>query len=104
MKNLRNVEINGTSPIEDILAALTGVWSKTEINGWAVIHLSCRLEIWQKWCNKAETILLPRTAETTMMAKVFNNDGSVAGKLIKIGDKALKVTKPCYLEILVVTP
>jgi len=101
---IRNVEINGTSPKEDVLAALTGVWSRSNKNGWLVIHLSNRFELWQRWCSEAGSILLPREAEITLMAKVYNNDGSTQGKVVKIGDEGIKVSMPCYIEILVAKP
>lgn len=100
-EQIRNIEINGTSPKEDILAALTGIWSVTEVNGWTVVHISGKLEQWYRWCNTASSYLLPRKTEVTLMAKIFNNDGTVSCSTIRIGEKALQVTKPCYVEIMV---
>jgi len=98
-KNIRNVEINGTSPQQDLLSALDGVWASSRINDWDVTHVSSRLEIWQRWCNSPGSYLLPRKAENTLMLKIYNNDGSTACKVVKIGDVGVKVDKPCFLEI-----
>ena len=99
----RNVQINETSPMTDILAAVDGIWSSNEVNGWNDVHISSRLEIWNRWCNASGSYLLPRTADKTLMAKVFNNDGTVTCSVVKIGQKAIRVTKPCYVEIVILS-
>ena len=95
----RNVQINGTSPMNDILGALDGIWSSSTVNGWNDIHISSRFEIWNRWCDASGSYLLPRTADKTLMAKIFNNDGTVTCSVVKIGQAAIWVSKPCYVEI-----
>jgi len=99
---LRNVQINGTSPLQDVLSAIDGIWSSTVINDWYDIHISSRLEIWNRWCNEKGSYLLPRVASNTLMAKIFNNDGSVSCSVIQIGQAAISVSKPCYIEVMIV--
>ena len=87
----------------DILAAVDGIWSSNEVNGWNDVHISSRLEIWNRWCNASGSYLLPRTADKTLMAKIFNNDGTVTCSVVKIGQKAIRVMKPCYVEIVILS-
>lgn len=96
----RNVEINGTSPMNDILGALTGPWSSSTINEWKVTWLSSKCCIWSRWTKKGGC-LLPKKAEKTLMCKVFNIDGSVGCKFIKIGESSIAFDKECYAEILI---
>jgi len=98
---LRNVQINGTSPLQDVLSAIDGIWASTVINEWNDIHVSSRLEIWNRWCNKSGSYLLPRKATSTLMAKIYNNDGTVSCSVIKIGQEAISVSKPCFIEVMV---
>ena len=101
-QNKRNVQINATSPKEDVLAALTGKWSSTVINGWSVIHISDRYEYWRIICQNAGSYMLPRCVDEITVAKVFNyEDGTVSCIPIKLQQKAIKVTKPCMVEVVI---
>lgn len=95
----RNIQINGTSPKDDVLAAIDGTWSSTLINGWKVIHLSGRLETWQFMCNEPGSYLLPRKLDEVAIAKIYNSDGSTSCQIIKIQQEAIQFSKPCFVEV-----
>lgn len=102
LKTAHNVVINGTSPMADILAALTGTWSSTVINNWEVIHLSDRLEFWQLVCKEAGSYMLPRKLDKVALAKIYEyGTGDCKCKLIKLHEQAIKVDQPCVIEVII---
>jgi len=100
-KNIRNVQINATSPKEDVLSAITGRWSSSIINGWSVIHISDRIELWHIMCEEPGTFLLPRELDSVTIAKIFNTDGTVTCQPILLKQKAINVPKACLVEVMI---
>ncbi|OWV23871.1 hypothetical protein B7982_05425 [Fibrobacter sp. UWB2] len=96
---MKNGEINNTTPIENLREILNGAYSVNTVNDWSVIVVSSNVEFWELWCQKAGSYLLPAKADKTLIAKVFNNDGSVSCQVVKIGQTAICVSQPCKVEI-----
>ena len=96
---MKNGEINNTTPIENLREILNGAYSVNTVNDWSVIVVGSNLEIWELFCQKEGSYLLPSRADKTLIAKIFNNDGSVSCKVVKIGQTAICVSQPCKIEI-----
>lgn len=96
---MKNGEINNTTPIENLREILNGAYSINKINDWTILVLCTNLELWEFWCSKEGSYLLPQKADCTLMAKIFNNDGSFECKPIKIGQTAIALKGPCKVEI-----
>jgi len=96
---MKNGEINNTTPIENLREILNGAYSINKINDWSVIVIGSNLEMWELWCSKEGSYLLPSKADKTLMAKVFYNDGSIECKVVRLGQTAICVSKPCKIEI-----
>jgi len=96
----RNVEINGTSPMNDILGAITGPWSCDTINGWNVLWLSERCSFWSIWAEKGK-YQLPKKVDKTLVCKTYNQDGTLGFSFLRIGDTSIQFPKNCYAEVTV---
>ena len=96
---MKNGEINNTTPIENFREILNGAYSVNVVNGWTVVVIGSNLELWELYCPKEGSYLLPSKADKTLIAKIFNNDGSVSCQIVKIGQIGLCVSQPCKIEI-----
>ena len=96
---MKNGEINNTTPTENLREILNGAYTVNTVNDWSVVVIGSNLELWELFCSKEGSYLLPSKADTTLVAKIFNSDGSVSCKVVRIGQTAICVSKPCKIEI-----
>lgn len=95
---MRNAIINAGSKNEDVLAALTGTWNETDIQGWHVVRTPFFVAL--SGSLQAGSHTLPCTFSMPVGGTAVDTNGNVTGFVVRPGDKAVKLEQAAVVQLL----
>lgn len=94
---MKSAVINKTSPIGDLLEMMSGSWIETDKEEWHIVRTPFFL-VMTGTLDPGRHVL-PFKFQVPVAARISNADGTAAAAIIKPGDEAVEVSKPCILDL-----
>lgn len=94
---MKSAVINKTSPYGDLLEMMAGSWVETDRDGWHIVRTPFFL-VMTAVLDPGRHVL-PFKFQVPVAARISNADGTAEAAIIKPGDEAVNVTKPCILDL-----
>lgn len=94
---MKSAVINKTSPYGDLLEMMAGSWTETDRDGWHIVRTPFFL-VMTGTLDPGRHVL-PFRFKVPVAARVSNADGTAGAAIIRPGDEAVEVSKPCILDL-----
>lgn len=94
---MKSAVINKTSQYGEILEMMSGSWVETDKGEWHIVRTPFFLVMTATL--DAGRHPLPFKFLVPVAARISNSDGTAAAAIIKPGDEAVEVEKPCILDL-----
>lgn len=89
--------INKTTPPAELLEVLTGAWNEYDVNEWHIVRSPFFLVV-TATLDKGKHVL-PFTFNEPVSAILSENDGAVKAAIVRPGQNALDIAKPCLFKM-----
>lgn len=94
---MRSGAINGGSQVNDVLGILSGQWNEFDKGEWHVVLTPFFIVLTATLDAGAHP--LPYTFKLPIAGTACHNDGTVTAVIIKVGENAVRMSKPGIVQI-----